>query len=182
MVWEIEQRRFGSGASQGRCCDDREAGSLDLTTKGAVLVREFTEPVLAPAEEGRFLRSAAGSEPLSDASDADTIISAATKFQQQNQKQDFERHEPKDYVKWLQHLLQLKRRAEEKTPCSFHADDVVLRPQGKFVIVGGGVGTKETESCTLNGDSIQCATVNPKLNLHDTYPEIMSVSENFCLK
>ena len=62
-----------------------------------------------------------------------------------------------------------------------HGHGVIIH-QGEFVVVGGGVGTKKTESCALNGDSIQCVAVEPRLNLHDTYPEVMSVPESFCLK
>ena len=61
----------------------------------------------------------------------------------------------------------------------------VIIYQGEFMIVGGYndfIGPLGTERCILNGDSVQCSTVDPQLEGYHIYPEMMSVSENFCPK
>ena len=55
----------------------------------------------------------------------------------------------------------------------------VIIHQGEFIIVGGYA---DTERCILNGDSVQCSTVDPELEGYYYYPEMMSVPENFCPK
>ena len=56
----------------------------------------------------------------------------------------------------------------------------VIFHQGKFIVVGGEYESCGTESCTLQDDSVQCETVDPELENYFYYPEMMSVSENFC--
>ena len=57
----------------------------------------------------------------------------------------------------------------------------VIVHQGQFVVVGGD-GSLGTERCALKGNSVQCTTVDPELENYYFYPEMMSVSENFCPK
>ena len=61
-----------------------------------------------------------------------------------------------------------------------HAHGVIIH-QEEFIIVGG-IGTLGTERCILNGDSVQCSTVDPQLEGYFGYPEMMSIHENFCPK
>ena len=56
----------------------------------------------------------------------------------------------------------------------------VIFHQGKFIVVGGEYGSCGTESCLLKDGSVQCKTVGPKLENYFYFPEMMSVSENFC--
>ena len=57
----------------------------------------------------------------------------------------------------------------------------VILHQGQFIVVGGKYPLG-TERCILNGDSIQCTTVDPELENYKYYPEMMSVPGNFCSK
>ena len=62
---------------------------------------------------------------------------------------------------------------------------------GEFIIIGG-VETKKsgaspivpmsTERCTLTGDKINCVDVGPWLTNYWSYPEIMHVPHDYCLK
>ena len=56
----------------------------------------------------------------------------------------------------------------------------VIIQQGDFIIVGGWSESLGTERCSVNGDSMQCATVEPKLEGYYYYPEMMLVPGNFC--
>ena len=60
-----------------------------------------------------------------------------------------------------------------------HGHAVIVH-QGKFIVVGGEHGLHGTESCTLKDDSVQCKTADPELENYFYYPEMMSVTENFC--
>ena len=53
--------------------------------------------------------------------------------------------------------------------------------QGEFIVVGG-YSKFVTERCILNDDSIHCTTTKPQLQYYEYYPEMMSVSENYCPK
>ena len=60
----------------------------------------------------------------------------------------------------------------------------VIIQNGHFIVVGGDKGKKagplSTERCTLNGSSVRCTSVNPKLKNFFEYPELMTVTDNFC--
>ena len=60
-----------------------------------------------------------------------------------------------------------------------HGHSVTIH-QGKFIVVGGEYEPYGTESCTLKSDSVQCKIVDPELENYFYYPEMISVSENFC--
>ena len=61
----------------------------------------------------------------------------------------------------------------------------VIFHRGEFIIVGGydsDIRSLSTERCILNVFSVQCSTVDPKFEGFYLYPEMMSISENFCPK
>ena len=60
-------------------------------------------------------------------------------------------------------------------------DHGVIIQNGEFIVVGGR-DTKKTERCSLNGDSIQCTSVDPELSSYVYYPVMMLVPENYCPK
>ena len=53
---------------------------------------------------------------------------------------------------------------------------------GASFVVAVGQYDKVTEKCTLEGDSVSCATLAPLLDAFAYYPEMFIVSENFCSK
>ena len=56
----------------------------------------------------------------------------------------------------------------------------VIVHQGQFIVVGGYSGSLGTERCILKDNSIRCETVEPKLEQYYWYPEMLSVTDNFC--
>ena len=55
----------------------------------------------------------------------------------------------------------------------------------EFVVLGGADSSFSpagTERCKLNGDSINCTTVDPKLNMYIYYPETARVPADYCPK
>ena len=51
--------------------------------------------------------------------------------------------------------------------------------QDQFIVVGGE-DSLGTERCILEGDSIQCKTVDPEIENFMNYPKMMSVHQDFC--
>ena len=59
----------------------------------------------------------------------------------------------------------------------------VIVHQGQFIVVGGYHWTDiTTERCTLDDNSIECTSTDPKLLGYGYYPEMMSVPQNYCSK
>ena len=62
----------------------------------------------------------------------------------------------------------------------------VIDHQGQFIVVGGETtgslknSAFSTERCIWKNDYIKCKTVDPELEEYISYPEMMSVPENFC--
>ena len=83
---------------------------------------------------------------------------------------------------------QWKKMGELNTARDGHG---VIIQRGEFIIIGG-VETKKsgaspivpmsTERCTLTGDKINCVDVGPWLTNYWSYPEIMHVPHDYCLK
>ena len=51
---------------------------------------------------------------------------------------------------------------------------------GKKLLVVGGEGSFNTESCTLTSDKAVCSEQEPFLKYYSTYPELYLVSPGYC--
>ena len=55
----------------------------------------------------------------------------------------------------------------------------VIYTQSAFLMIGGA-GTRQSEHCLLDGDSVTCTAQDPELTDYYYYPRLVFVEENFC--
>ena len=64
---------------------------------------------------------------------------------------------------------------------NYRSSHGVIVSDGGFLVVGG-LSNQETERCTLDGDSVECTLIEPKLDYYAGYPEMMPVPNDYCQK